>query len=176
MSIQPATDIILDVARAADPARVQIAIRKLETAGGDDKFSTVLAGLDSQGADPAMGQKTATGYPFFERMRPVMDRASASDNGKSKMASANEGLEAFLLQTMIEAMLPQKAAASFGQGNAGNIFKSMLAEHLAKQIARAGGVGIAKNLNEVRKKLDQTEIVLAKDIVLAKQGESGWQT
>ncbi len=35
----------------------------------------------------------------------------------------------------------------YGKGNAGGIWKSMLAEQIGTQIAKAGGIGIAKMLN-----------------------------
>nr|WP_281375067.1 rod-binding protein [Methylobacterium fujisawaense] len=41
-------------------------------------------------------------------------------------------------------MLPQGASAVYGKGNAGAIWKSMLAEQLGAQLAKAGGIGIAR--------------------------------
>jgi hypothetical protein len=66
---------------------------------------------------------------------------------------ANDGVpavyrkfEAVVLQSFIEAMLPQQAEKVFGKGTAGSIWRSMLAEQLGNQLARSGGVGIAKSL------------------------------
>lgn len=52
--------------------------------------------------------------------------------------------EAFVLQSFIQAILPQNATEVFGEGTAGEVWKSMLAEKMAMQMAEAGGVGIAK--------------------------------
>ena len=41
-------------------------------------------------------------------------------------------------------MLPKNAESVFGSGTAGGIWKSMLAEKLADQISRSGGIGIAQ--------------------------------
>lgn len=54
--------------------------------------------------------------------------------------------EAFVLQSFIQAILPKDAAEVFGEGTAGEVWKSMLAEKMALQFAEAGGVGIAKML------------------------------
>ncbi len=51
-----------------------------------------------------------------------------------------------MLQSFIQEMLPKDAEHVFGKGAAGEIWKSMLAEQLATEIARGGGVGIAKSL------------------------------
>lgn len=52
--------------------------------------------------------------------------------------------EAFVLQNFVQTIMPQEATAVFGEGTAGEVWKSMLAEKIAMQVAQAGGVGIAK--------------------------------
>ena len=52
--------------------------------------------------------------------------------------------EAFVLQNFVQSIMPQEATAVFGEGTAGEVWKSMLAEKIAMQVAQAGGVGIAK--------------------------------
>lgn len=54
--------------------------------------------------------------------------------------------EAFVLQSFIQSMLPHDAQGVFGQGTAGEMWKGLLAEQLGKQLARAGGIGIAKQI------------------------------
>ncbi len=44
--------------------------------------------------------------------------------------------------------MPEKSETVFGKGNAGHIWKSMLAEQIGQQIAKAGGVGIAKMMDK----------------------------
>lgn len=52
--------------------------------------------------------------------------------------------EAFFLQSFIQSIMPQDATAVYGEGTAGDVWKSMMAEKIALQVAEAGGVGIAK--------------------------------
>jgi Rod binding domain-containing protein len=52
--------------------------------------------------------------------------------------------EAFVLQSFIQSIMPQESTAVFGEGTAGEVWKSMLAEKIAMQVSEAGGVGIAK--------------------------------
>jgi Rod binding domain-containing protein len=54
--------------------------------------------------------------------------------------------EALLLQNMVEAMMPEDSEALMGSGTAGKMWKSMLAEKIAAEIARTGTLGIAKQL------------------------------
>jgi Rod binding domain-containing protein len=63
-----------------------------------------------------------------------------------KSAEAFRQFESFVLQSFIETMLPKNAESVFGKGTAGGIWKSMLAEKLADQISRNGGVGIAQRI------------------------------
>lgn len=62
----------------------------------------------------------------------------------SKLASPYVQFEAFVLQSFIQSMMPEKASEIYGEGTAGEVWKSMLAEKMAKQIAEHGGIGIAK--------------------------------
>jgi Rod binding domain-containing protein len=64
----------------------------------------------------------------------------------TKQAEAFRQFESFILQTFIETMLPKNAESVFGKGTAGGIWKSMMAEKLADQISRSGGIGIAQKL------------------------------
>lgn len=64
----------------------------------------------------------------------------------SKQAEAFRQFESFILQSFIETMLPKNAESVFGSGTAGGIWKSMLAEKLADQISRSGGIGIAQKI------------------------------
>ena len=50
------------------------------------------------------------------------------------------------LKTFVEASMPEDATGIFGSGTAGEVWKSMLAEQIANQMARAGGIGIAAQL------------------------------
>lgn len=52
--------------------------------------------------------------------------------------------EAFFLQSFIQSIMPQESSEVFGEGTAGEVWKSMLAEKLGMQFAEAGGIGIAK--------------------------------
>jgi flagellar protein FlgJ len=51
--------------------------------------------------------------------------------------------EGMVLQTFIQSMLPQESEAVYGQGLAGDMWKSFLAKGIADQMARTGGIGIA---------------------------------
>jgi hypothetical protein len=62
-------------------------------------------------------------------------------------------LEAFVLQTFIQSMLPKNAQHVYGKGTAGEVWKSMLAEKLGNEIARSGQMGIAKRLASGRAEL-----------------------
>lgn len=52
--------------------------------------------------------------------------------------------ESFMLRSFVEEMLPSENSAFFGDGTAGNIWKSMLAERIGEEMAAAGGIGIAE--------------------------------
>ena len=67
----------------------------------------------------------------------------AARTGASATRAAAQEFEAFVLQSFIETMLPRNAEGVFGRGIAGELWKSMLAGEIAKELARSGGIGIA---------------------------------
>lgn len=140
MSVQPPSDIVLDVARAADPARYQAAVTKL-TQGAPGTFADALG--------TASGNRTGFAVAPQPSADSVLTRfrtAATLPSPRTKGTPAQQ-FEAFVLQTFVESMLPQGASAVYGKGNAGAIWKSMLAEQLGAQLAKAGGIGIARMID-----------------------------
>ncbi|AWN53193.1 rod-binding protein [Methylobacterium sp. 17Sr1-1] len=136
MSISPPSDIVLDVARAADPSRYQEAAAKLSQPGS--------AGATAF-ADAARDVGLSTHMPLDARGTLLtMQNQTALTGAGSDPYKKFEGL---VLQQFVEAMMPEKSETVYGKGNAGGIWKSMLAEQIGTQIAKAGGIGIAKMLN-----------------------------
>jgi peptidoglycan hydrolase FlgJ len=115
------TDIIMDVARAADPERVDAARERL---------SAMAAGRAAPAEFAATGQTTGS------------FRAAAPPRG----TEAFERFEAFVLQSFLENMMPDDMDSVYGGGLAGGMWKSMMAEQLANQMAKAGGIGIADRI------------------------------
>lgn len=136
MSIFPATDIVSDVARAADPGKVRLAIKRLEDAGGDS--------FDAAGARFALA-RTAVAPPRSEARTATID-TSAPTATRVDTLSPTQKFEAFLLQGWIEVMLPREGSGAYGDGPGADIWRSMMAEQLSAQIVRAGGVGLHRLL------------------------------
>jgi flagellar protein FlgJ len=134
MTIAPASDIVLDALMAADPAKSRAVAEKLSqmrpSQAGD--FDSVIAGADSV-------------HRALLAQRPP-PRIDAATSGRTTVPPAYRKFEAFVLQTFIESMLPRGSAVNFGQGVAGDVWRSMLAEQLGTAVAKSGGVGIAKFL------------------------------
>lgn len=137
MSINPPLDIVLDVARAADPTRYRQAVERLTRAAPAN--AAAFEGM----LDPAKAV-AASALPVERSAAPPS--AMTSKPIPSDAAKAFRGFEAMTLTTFVEAAFPDNASAVFGSGTAGGVWKSMLAEQIATQMARAGGIGIADQL------------------------------
>lgn len=136
MAISPPSDIVLDVLHAADPGAARAAARTLSrlSAGG---VEGPTAFGETQAATPAW---PGPRMPFDTAGARVAMRSEAGQGGPLRQ------FEAFVLQTFVQAMLPEDGEAVFGRGTAGSVWKSMLAEHIAGELARSGGIGIADSL------------------------------
>ncbi len=137
MSITPASDIVLDVARAADPARsaaTTARLARLETgapAAGIDFAAIVEAGRP----EPA---------DFGRGSAPAGVGAAPAPRQPDTRGEAVKGLEQLVLQRLVEAMLPKESGTLFGRGTAGDVWRSMLAEQLAAQIGSVVDLGVGR--------------------------------
>src|SRR5579872_2556039 len=135
--INPPSDIVLDVLNAADPLRSEAATQRLTAlgAGASDDFTKALDAVQTKPLPPVVGMADA-------RQR-LLDKATAADK---KAAHAKVELEATLLNILVGEMLPKDAPGVYGQGTAGDVWRSMLGDQIAHQIAKSGELGIAKRL------------------------------
>jgi Rod binding domain-containing protein len=130
MSIFPATDIVSDVARAADPGKLRLATKRLEDLGGEK--------LRPDGATFAA---TRTSVARTDA-RPMTINSAAPTAPRMEALGPAQKFEAFLLQSWLEALLPKEGSGVYGNGPGADIWRSMMAEQLSTQIVRAGGVGL----------------------------------
>ncbi len=126
LSISPPSDIVLDVARAADPAAMRAAAARLQPAPADGKFDAALAaaGLPRPGAATTL------------RPQPQIP---------SQIPPAYRDFEAMVLANLFTSALP-KDDGLFGAGSGGDMWKSVFVQEIGKSIAARGGVGIAAAL------------------------------
>jgi Rod binding domain-containing protein len=122
VAISPPSDIVLDVARAVEPAGVEAARAKLARRGGA-----------ASGA--------AASFSIAD-----MRNSAASDSGPAKSPDTFKRFEAMVLETFIQNMLPKHAENVYGKGVAGDMWKSMLAGKLADAMAERGGIGISDRI------------------------------
>jgi peptidoglycan hydrolase FlgJ len=142
VAIRPPSDLVLDVATAADPARLKAAqeqLGKTNPGGAGAAFQAALAnaGGAATAAAPAQSAKTAVAQTL--RNAPMIRKDTSE-------AKAREKFEAYFLQSAVQEMLPKDAESVFGAGLAGDIWKSMLAEQLAAEMAKSAKFGIAERL------------------------------
>ncbi len=145
MPIDPASDVVLEVVNAADPARAAAAAQRLNALAG--------AAAAQTGAFAQTLAKTAPSAPLAAA--PVAEMADARSRLADAMLTASDkatkaqvDFEAVLLDGFVNEMLPKDASATFGQGLAGDMWKSMLADQVSRQIAKSGTLGIARRLFE----------------------------
>ena len=136
MTIRPPSDIVLEAAQSADPARLAVAMRKLDVAGAGTAFADALG-------QAGTGPRSGVAGDVAGRLMALDWPAGA---GSVEKRDPYQKLEAFLLQSFLQAMIPDSRSV-LGRGTAAGVHKSMLAEQLADQLVRAGGVGIAAKLS-----------------------------
>lgn len=138
MAITPPSDLVLDVARAADPVKYQASVQKLrgmQGAAGNGNTGTVAV-------------------PFVDIVQPELSILPAAVAGGKKPVEAYRKFEAFMLQAMVQDMFTTDTPSVFGKGPGSEFWKSMLVEIVAKEMAEGGGVGVADMLESRRQLLE----------------------
>ena len=136
MAISPPSDLILDVVRAADPNEVAAAQEKLKASRAAFAATSL--------ADKGNGFDNAVSVLNSAASKAKLDQASHAASGE--VPKAYKQFEAVILQSFIKEMLPENTESVYGKGNAGSIWKSMMAEQIGNVMSEGGGVGIADQM------------------------------
>lgn len=144
MSISLASDLILDVARAADPQKASATTQALANgaAVSGQGFETALAENLSASRFSRSSWSGGANLPDLSYKAP----AAAMNDGATPAQRAKIGLESLLLKEMVEHMLPADATEVFGAGVSGDVWRSMLAEKIADSVARSGALKIGERM------------------------------
>ena len=141
MAFSPKTDVILEVASAADPSRASLAAQRLNAIAGSNATPADFVSSLNQAAGAANAPPSSLTGGADARSR-LADAAGGSD--KTKQAKIQ--FEAMMLNSFVSELLPKNTSEVFGQGMAGDMWRSMLAEQVSTQIAKSGKLGLAKRL------------------------------
>jgi peptidoglycan hydrolase FlgJ len=141
MAFNPRTDVILEVASAAGPSRASLAAQRLNA----------IAGSNATPADFVSSLNQAAGMANAPPASPTSGadarwRLAEAAGGPDKLRQAKTQFEAMMLNSFVSELLPKDTGEVFGQGMAGDMWRSMLAEQVSTQIAKSGKLGLARRL------------------------------
>lgn len=141
MAFNPRTDVVLEVLSAADPTRASVAAQRLNALAGPNATTASFAADLERAAAPANASTPPVASAPDARSH-IARTAAAPD----KLGQANTQFEAMMLNSFVGELLPKDTGEVFGQGMAGDMWRSMLAEQVSMQIAKSGKLGLARRL------------------------------
>ncbi len=156
MAFNPRSDVILEVLNAADPARASLAAERLSALAGSNAPSGDFA---ASLAKAAASTPAASPLPV-EGLADARSRLAVIPDPTDKAARAKVEFEATLLNSFVGELLPKDAPGVFGEGSAGDMWRSMLSEQISQQIAKSGALGLGRRLFATH------------DLVAARHGEA----
>jgi peptidoglycan hydrolase FlgJ len=133
MAFSPKTDVILEVASAADPSRASLAAQRLNAIAGSNGTPADFVSSLNQVAGVASAPPSSLPGGADARSR-LAEAASRPE----KLGKAKTQFEAMMLNSFVSELLPKDTGEVFGQGMAGDMWRSMLAEQVSNQIAKSG--------------------------------------
>jgi peptidoglycan hydrolase FlgJ len=140
MAFSPKTDVILEVASAADPSRASLAAQRLNAVAGSNATPADFVSSLNQAAG------VANAPPSLPGGADARSRLAEAASGPEKLGKAKTQFEAMMLNSFVSELLPKDTGEVFGQGMAGDMWRSMLAEQVSTQIAKSGKLGFARRL------------------------------
>lgn len=141
MAFNPRTDVVLEVASAADPLRANLAAQRLNALAGSNAPAADFAA----DVDRAANAASAATAPLASGA-DARSRLAEAPGGPDKLGQAKTQFEAMMLNSFVGELLPKDTGEVFGQGMAGDMWRSMLAEQVSMQIAKSGKLGLARRL------------------------------
>jgi len=135
MAVDFPSDLVLDVARAADPASARTLEARLKSGTTADAASTV-------------GEAAR----FGNHLSRVAQGKDAKEAGKE--------FEALLVSNMIEDMMTDTGESYFGGGFAGDVWKSMMAEQIAAQVVKGADLGVGSKIADYVVRQGETVVPL----------------
>ena len=148
MAIAIASDLVLDVVKAAHPERVRLAKTGLQ--GGmrpDPKFAQAVteahqtSGIGRLLSTDIVGDVVKAANP--DKLQGNVMRLAGGVDATQK---SYQKFEATVLRSFVEEMLPKSTDTLYGAGTAGNVWRSMQADFMSQELAERGGIGIATSL------------------------------
>ena len=136
MAFNPRSDVILEVLNAADPARASLAAERLGALAGSAPSADFAADLEKAASSAPQAGLAAEG------LADARSRLAAMADGPDKASRAKVEFEATLINSFIGELLPKDAGSVFGEGSAGDMWRSMLSEQISEQIAKSGALGL----------------------------------
>jgi flagellar protein FlgJ len=141
MAFNPHSDIVLEVLNAADPARASLAAERLAAlAGADAPAGDFAADLDKAASSAAPPRALIPG------LADARSALAAMPDAPDRVARAKVEFEATMLNSFVSQLLPKDAPGVFGQGSAGDMWRSMLSDQISRQIAKSGALGLSRKL------------------------------
>jgi peptidoglycan hydrolase FlgJ len=137
VAISPPSDLVLDVVKAADPTQVAAAQATLKANRANFLASSLAAKGD--------GFENAVSILNQAGSRSGIANSRGTEN-KAEIPATYRQFEAVVLQNFVKNMMPTDAEAVYGKGNAGEMWKSMMAEQIGATISERGGIGIAEQI------------------------------
>ncbi len=120
------SDIVAEVVNAANPARRESGVARL--AGSAEPVSQDMASLVLTADDV------------------LPDASNGLAGAVNPRETAYQQFEASVLRNFVEEMLPKATENIYGEGTAGNVWRSMQADFMSQEMAKSGGIGIASVL------------------------------
>jgi peptidoglycan hydrolase FlgJ len=141
MAFNPRTDVVMEVLSAADPARASLAAERLSALAGSNAPAADFS------ADLDRAANSAAAIPArLANAAGARSRLAEMPGGPDKVGQAKTQFEAMMMSSFVGELLPKDASSVFGQGMAGDMWRSMLAEQVSLQIAKSGKLGLARRL------------------------------
>lgn len=167
MAIKPPSDLVLDVSRAADPLEYRASVEKLRNG------QSAVRAINQEINDTGFAELASITEADLETLpnKPVDQVKVNMSSDRGNNAEAYRKFEAFMLQTFIQNMFTTDTPSVFGKGQAGEFWKSMMAESMAKEMADHGGIGVARML-ENDQRIKQGNIAINNDFTSLNNSET----
>jgi hypothetical protein len=136
-------DIVLDVLHAADPTRAAAAAERLATIAS---AKSAASGAFGQLLDEAAVDTTPTARSASPLLNGAFSASLKRAGSSSQASDPKTEIETLLVSSFVKEALPKDASSVYGKGFAGDMWRSMFADQISRQVAHSGALSLTKGL------------------------------
>lgn len=147
MAVRLVSDLVMDVMRAAEPARADAAMRKLAAGPVADTSATFSRAMASAQSPKQLSRDIVADVMGAAEPGRLAAATTKLGGKPSDVAGVSQQFQSVLLASALDGMMPHGENGLYGSGTAGQVWRGMANDQMAQALAARDVLGLDQTLS-----------------------------